>query len=1102
MSEERKVVTILFCDLVGFTAASETADPEEVKNRLFPYHRMLSRELERYGGTVEKFIGDAVMAVFGAPTAHEDDPERAVRSGLRILDAIEELNVGDPNLQLEVRIGINTGETLVTAGPRPDPGTLMVTGDAVNTASRLQGVAPIGGVVVGERTYRATKDVFDYGALDPVALKGKSRPVPVWRALSARARFGVDVVRSMRSPLVGREADLTILRAAFEKSVADRSVQMVILTGEPGVGKSRLVAELMAVVDSLPGLYRWRQGRSLPYGDGVTFWALGEIVKAEAGILETDSLEIADGKLGRVVAAEENRAWLHQRLRPLVGVDAPEASRQENFTAWREFLEALADQQPSVFVFEDLHWADPALLEFIEYVTEFAEGVPMVLIGTTRPELWERVPPFAPAGRSSVRVNLSALNREDTARLTANLLDQLVLPADVQQAVVSRAGGNPLYAEEFVRLLRDTGILKRSDAGWHMEAGADIPVPSSVHDLLAARLDTLASDRKHLLQDASVIGKVFWAGAVAAMAGRSYETVEQALHELSRTELIRPSRTSSMEGDSEYAFSHVLVRDVCYGQIPRRPRADRHVAAAGWIEERAGDRVEDYAEILASHYVTALDLLAAAGAAAPRDLPVKAARATLLAGDRAMRTDVAAAERLYAEGLRLAPDDPTLLVRHAEALLGRVRAREAAAEFEQAIEGFLSAGLIPPAAKALARSGKALVHIRDPRASVTADEALRLLEPLGPSPELVDVLYERAASRLVSDDNEGVVADADRGLALAAELGLPEHVLLRGLRGYSRVLLGDPGGQAEAQDALDAAIDQGLGRDAGILYYNVCSIVALNDGIRLSQQIADKGAVFARSHGLEELEVGFDVFRLDRYVDGGDWDDALELAESLARRATQSEYYALPPRSARALVHNCRGDFRRAASDSEWLLAECRREGEPPQIAAIVLPIAARTRLGLGDAAGCLSLLREFDAWEGLRRNENFDLALAGTVRTAIQAGDAALGVRLLAQDPIPLTQARYSRASARAALDEALGKKEPAAEAYLAVAGAWESFGVPWEHAHALLGRGRCLLQLAAKGEAVTALQAAREVFLRLRARPGVAECDELIGFASAESS
>ena len=329
-AEERKIVSVLFVDLVGFTAASEKADPEDVRARLRPYHARVKQEIERFGGTVEKFVGDAVMAVFGAPVSREDDAERAVNSALRILDAIVELNEEHPDLELTVRGAVNTGEAMVTLGARPAEGEGIVAGDVVNTAARLQQSAPVGGIVVGETTYRATKDLFEYEPLEPVAVKGKAESLPLWHAIAPRRRFGVDVEPIVRTPLIGRDDDLALLQSIYTRTLRDASVQLVTVTGEPGVGKTRLLAEFRKWVDDRPELVFWRQGRSLSYGAGITYWALGEMVKAQAGILESDTPEEAAAKLA--VAVEEaaadpsERDWLNASLAPLVGASAAPAA--------------------------------------------------------------------------------------------------------------------------------------------------------------------------------------------------------------------------------------------------------------------------------------------------------------------------------------------------------------------------------------------------------------------------------------------------------------------------------------------------------------------------------------------------------------------------------------------------------------------------------------------------------------------------------------------------------------------------------------------------------------------------------------------------------
>ena len=385
-------MTVLFCDLVGFTAASEPADPEDVDAMLSAYAEMARARIEAHGGVVEKFIGDAVVGVFGVPAAHEDDPERAVRAGLRIVEAAEELEaIGGAPLRL--RVGVNTGETLVRLGANAGVGERVLAGDAINTASRLQSVAPEMGVAVGLSTFEATAVVFEYEELEPATVKGKAEPVRVFHAKAARARFGTDLTRTHDSPFIGREIDLALLKGIFDKTVASSSVQLVTVVGEPGLGKCRLVAELFAYIDGRPELTTWRQGRCLPYGEGITFWALGEILKAHTGILESDPPQVAEEKLDAVLPEGAEREWFRQRLLPLLGIEATSrAEREELFTAWRRFLEGIAEERPTVLVFEDLHWADEAMLAFLEHLADLAEGVPLLLVGTARPELYERHP--------------------------------------------------------------------------------------------------------------------------------------------------------------------------------------------------------------------------------------------------------------------------------------------------------------------------------------------------------------------------------------------------------------------------------------------------------------------------------------------------------------------------------------------------------------------------------------------------------------------------------------------------------------------------------------------------------------------------------------
>ena len=543
--EERKVVTILFTDLVGSTERAEGLDPEDVRATLSAYYAQLRAELERHGGTVEKFIGDAVMAVFGAPVSHEDDAERAVRAALAIRDSIGE--------ELQIRTAVNTGEALVALGAKPGEGDAMVAGDVVNTAARLQSAAPVNGILVGEGTYRATRQAIEYRDAPPVEAKGKAEPVKVWEAVAARSRFGSDVEQKLRTPLVGRERERRLLADALDQARSEQSAQLVTLVGVPGIGKSRLVAELFQITDADEEIISWRQGRSLPYGERVSFWALGEIVKAHAGILESDDAATAEAKLMAMVETlgedERERDWLVRHTRPLVGLEGAErAEREEAFAAWRRLLEAAAENRPLILVFEDLHWADDGLLDFVDHLADWATTVPLLIVGTARPELLDRRPGWGGGKRNAFTLSIGALSDDETAVLLQRLLDRAVLDADTQQAVLRHAEGNPLYAEEYARMLAE-------------HEGGEISLPETVQGLIAARIDGLAPAEKALLQDASVIGKVFWPDVVPGAD-------EHILHALERKEFIRRDRRSSIAGETQYAFLHALVRDVAYGQIP------------------------------------------------------------------------------------------------------------------------------------------------------------------------------------------------------------------------------------------------------------------------------------------------------------------------------------------------------------------------------------------------------------------------------------------------------------------------------------------------------------------------------------------------------
>jgi predicted ATPase/class 3 adenylate cyclase len=1090
LHEERKVVTVLFCDLVGFTAASEAADPEDVRSRVRPYHARLRQEIGRYSGTVEKFIGDAVMAVFGAPVAHEDDAERAVRAGLRILDAIAELNEQDPTLSLQVRIGINTGEAVVALGARPEEGEGLVTGDVVNTASRLQGAAPVNGIAVSEQTYRQTERIFDYAGLEPVQVKGKAEPLSRYRPLEPRARFGSDVTRTHATPLVGRELEKPLLIGTFERAAQQRSCQVVTIVGEPGVGKSRLCAELFAYIDERPGLTRWRQGRCLPYGEGIAFWALGEIVKAECGILESDSPEEAEAKLERALPEDDpDFAWLKARLSPLVGLPGEPAAQEESFTAWRRVLDSWAEARETVLVFEDLHWADTALLSFLEHLADWSQEVPLLLLCTARPELYEQHPSWAAGLRNATTINLAPLTDEETARLLSSLLERAVLPAETQRSLIERAGGNPLYAEEFVRLLADRDLLSG--------ALGDVQLPDSVQALIAARLDTLSPERKSLLQDAAVLGKVFWAGAVAEMGAREPREVELALHELSRKELVRAARSSSIEGEYEYGFWHVLVRDVCYAQIPRTARAARHRAAAAWIEHKAGARAEDLADVLAHHFLQALELARAARQTQDAaELEESALRYLSLAGERALALDVERAEQNLAQALELAPaghpERASLLERWARAARQQGRLQEAKGALEEALALHRAQGETVAAGRVLTALASVLQRLGDPRQEETLAEALALLEA-EPGRELVAAYAQLATTRLVTAAHGEAIAAAERALALASEFGLPQPARALGYRGAARANLGERQGVEDMRRALALAIEQGEGRTAADLHNNLALVSWQYEGPQAPLAACREGIDFCERRGITEVALAIAAMSPTFLAEHGLAAQALAEAEPAAERLEAAGDIGFSePRSLQLRLLAERGAPERAPATDEFV-ARARESGEP-QMWALTFAATARLLLAQRRPQEARALLVELEQVPGTRADPYYASLLPSLVRSALAVADPELAAGLAdGVEPVtPLSE--HALAACRAQLAEASGETGEAAALYAEAAERWREFGNVPERAYALLGQGRCLAALG-QPEAEQPLRAARELFASIGYEPALAETKALLG-------
>ena len=1102
VTEERKVVSILFIDLVGFTASSDRLDPEDVRARLRLYHARVKQEIERFGGTVEKFVGDAVMAAFGAPVAHEDDAERAVRAGLSTLAAITELNEAEPTLDLSVRAAVNSGEAVVTLDARPAEGHAFVTGDVVNTASRLQQAAPVGTLVVGEQTFHLTAQVIDYHELEPISVKGKTVPVSVWVAKGPR-RAGVDEEAGGVAPFVGRAHELALLNETYARTLRESLTQLVTLTGEPGVGKSRLVAEFRALVERSSGVV-WRQGRCLPYGEGITFWALGEIVKAQAGVLESDSPAELRGKLAVSVAASiaepSEREWFEARLGALIGAENAKAvgavERSESFTAWRRFLEAIASERPLVLVFEDLHWADEAMVDFVEHLIDWSSGVPLLIICTARPEIYERRAGWG-GKRNATNVSLPPLTTKDTARLIGALLSQAVLPAETQAALLERSGGNALYAKEFVRMLGDRGILKRRGRVFEIGADAEIPVPETVEALIAARLDTLSQERKSLLQAAAVVGKAFWAGAVASVGGVTVGAAEEALNELASKEFIRRVRSSSVRNEGEYCFVHVLVRDVAYRQIPRAARAAMHRSSAGWIEQLAGERVvTDHAELLAHHYTQALELARSAGSDVG-DLEVQASRALVLAGDRALRLDIGKAASYYSQALELLPlSDPKRAnalagAAEAAALLGR--SSEAEAGYTEAIVGFRAHGDHSAAGEALV---KLAVVVRDrgeaERARSLLAEATELLERAPPGPELVLAYTQTARYHHFQGPPEQCLLWAGKAIRTAKALGIEGHAVRAGVwREFTRFARGDVGAVEDLKSALRIGLELGLEEDRAALYLSLLDVAWWTEGPTAGLGVYRTGINFTERRGMTYYTMYLKGESVWPLFDSGQWDEVLRVADEVVEWDRKS-YQALLALPYAALVRLLRGQVAQATSLREEFLPRARDSADP-QVVVPALAVSALIDKTSGDLSAAAVLVEEYG---NVTRGRPVCRAqhLLDVIRTCAAAGALGVAENLLAGTPATATRQEHVVHTARALLAEARGDFEESVDLYREAAERWAEFGFILEHAQALLGAGRCLAAVQDRERANASLQEAHETFVRLQARPLVAEAESLL--------
>ncbi len=741
--EQRKTVTIVFCDVTGSTALGERLDPEALRRVMSRYFDEMKAAIERHGGTVEKFIGDAVMAVFGIPLVHEDDALRAVRAAADMRDALTLLNKElerDHGVTLAARIGANTGEVVTGTSEQT-----LVTGDTVNVAARLEQAAVPGEVFIGEPTYRLVRDAVVAEPVEPLELKGKADVVPAFRLVSVSGAAGRP--RRLDAPMVGRDRQLALLLQQFEASAADRACQLFTVLGSAGVGKSRLVEEFLGRLEGRANVLR---GRCLPYGDGITYFPVLEIVKEAAGLADFDAPDVVEAKVCAVLEGDEQQQVVCSRVSQLLGVQET-GNPEETHWAIRRFLEARARERPLVVVFDDIHWAEPAFLDLIEHVSDWSRDVSILLLCMARPDLLDLRPMWGGGKMNATTASLEPLSEVECEGLIANLLGAANLPHVVADRITETSEGNPLFVEEMLEMLIDDGRLKRSNGSW-VPVGelADVAVPPSISALLQARVDRLGPDERAVIERASVVGKVFYGGAIEALFGDDRPPdLRERLMGLVRRELVRPER-STLPDQEMYRFRHMLIRDAAYEGMPKELRAELHERFAGWLERVAGERIDEQEEILAYHLEQAVELRRQLGPLGERekDIGRRAALHLRDAGQRASdRGDLAAAMSLYSRAVDLLPEGdearPDLLLRFGDTMIPTARHRESVGVLERARDAAIVASDLRTEWLARITRSSALMLV-DPHAVSTARFRDELREAIGVFESLGD---ERAQAR-------------------------------------------------------------------------------------------------------------------------------------------------------------------------------------------------------------------------------------------------------------------------------------------------------------------------------------------------------------------
>jgi class 3 adenylate cyclase/tetratricopeptide (TPR) repeat protein len=1101
---ERRVCSVLFCDVVGFTPLSEARDPEAVRELLSRYFSVARTMVGRYGGTVEKFIGDAVMAVWGAPTATEDDAERAVRAALDLVSAVAQLgaDAGEPGLA--ARAGVVTGEVAVTLGA---VGEGMVAGDAVNTAARVQAAAGPGQVLTDIATQRLAGAGVGFTDAGEHVLKGKAQPQQLWRATRVLAGVGGTLrVDGLEAPLTGRDAELRTIRELFHAAADRRVPRLVLVTGPAGVGKSRLGWEFEKYVDGLAEKMNWHRGRCLSYGDGVAFWALAEMVRQRLGIAEEDFAEVAAGKLAngldRFVSDPAERAYIGARLGRLLGVavggdDGTALAREELFAGWRLFFERLAADDPVVLLVEDCQYADTGLLDFLDHLIDWMRDLPVFVLAFARPELGQARPGFG-TGRNRSTLTLDPL---DAASMD-QLVDALVpgMPGAARAKIAGQAQGIPLFAVETIRALIDRDIVQAREGVYRLVGDVgELAVPDGLHALLAARLDALDPDLRRLVADAAVLGSTFPAEALVAVSGQDEASVRAALAELVRREVLGVAADPLSPERGSYGFAQNMLRQVAYDTQSRRDRKMRHLKVAAHLRTAFANDGEEVADVVASHYLDALE--AVPGDPDTVEIRGRAIAALIRAAERAERTGAPArAATSYATAAELTAsgtaDTAEAADRQADA--GRLweRAAEAAVtegDWTVAIHNagrgrqyHLDLGQTRAAARAQATAGEALRQWgRLAEAREQLDAAVQVLRA-EPDADTVDALHQLATVEVFagSPDADRLSAEA---LTLGQDLGvgtgqLGVLLLTRGM--YLDSVGRRPQAVAYLREAARLASQDEDGFALGRALLNLADTLAATDPAAAAEA-ARAAAGHLRRVGARD-HLAFAIINLAQaLLMLGDWDAAqAELTQG-------AEAGGLVDQEVVACYRGWLAALRGDTSTAETLLAGLTdlRASEDPQDKAMISLVEAFTAAARGQPQHALRRARSTLAQALAMSHEFLRWGWPLAARVAFELEDTAATGELLALlgacQPghlAPMQRAERDLVRARVADREG---DQAAGTAFAAAVNSLREQSTPYHLAHGLLDYAQYLRGHDDSGAAAAAVEEARALAGRLRCQP-----------------